>query len=199
MAYSGSQNDSKITSWIQLHNSNTNFKNKKIYLDSTWFTVTRDEGFESEKDFKNRAKYFGSFCKNLYNNSRIDLLKPIIEKISNYYVPIDSTELYKHIPERDKILYSTRCRVKNIQGRGKHKVTKRWTPHVLITRTGLALFHKKRNKPIFNSWYHVPKVIIKEPHRIKINSLPGVWKHSRTFFSIEKKALDNKTGLQVSQ
>ncbi len=154
--------------------------------------MINDEAFESKKELKKRLNNFGTFCQNLFDNARIDILKPLIEKMSNYYVPIDCTNLYKYVPERDKILYSTLCRVTNRRPGGRHDIVERWTPHVLITRTGLALFHKKKNRPIFNSWYQIPKIVIKDPHRIKINGLPGVWKHSRTFFSIEKKALDNR-------
>lgn len=191
IGYTGpTDNELNFSTWIKLHEGQTQIKKDGIYFDSISFIVIRDDGFESEKEFKIRAKNFGTFCKSLYNASEIEFLKEYIKDKSNYYVPIDFTELYQYIPERDKILYSTTCKATNKRFVGNRDITTKSTPHVLITRSGFAFISAKGESKgevgfIFNSWYNVSPIKIKEPTRIRILNLPGVWKNSRTFFSTE--------------
>lgn len=187
------QTELKFTTWIDIHDSKAaQFKKKQIYFDSTWFSVIRDEAYESEKDFKTRAKSFGNFCQSLYRASKSDYIKYFIKKTSNYYVPVESSNLYKYFPERDKILYSTLCEVLNKRPDYRPHggtIKKRWLSHVLISKSGFGFIEYQRNSCIFKYWREMPPIKIKNPDRIKIFKLPGVWKNSTTFFTA---SLDNR-------
>jgi len=54
---------------------------------------------------------------------------------SNIYVPIDSSNILKYIPENEIILYSTQCNVKEILVNAKSY----WKAHLIITESGIAI------------------------------------------------------------
>lgn len=53
-------------------------------------------------------------------------------------MPIKSSKLYKIIPDKDKIVYSTLCRVATKGKTGYQNKFYKWNTHVLITRNGFA-------------------------------------------------------------
>ncbi len=63
--------------------------------------------------------------------------------MSNFYVPIDYSNVSEVVPKGDDILYSTLCKIlRSRVGGGSIK----WKSHVLITESGCAFSVPKRRK-----------------------------------------------------
>ncbi len=133
------QTKSIFYKWVEIHDDKTlQIKKNKIYFNFTWYSVVRDEVYESKEDFKYRAKNFGSFCKDLYDATNNDYMKYFIEKNSKILVPINYSDLYDILPEGEKLLRSTLCavQIKNVKVASIGYRT--GIAHVLITKSGIA-------------------------------------------------------------
>jgi hypothetical protein len=94
----------------------------------------------------------------------------VILKVSNIYIPIDSSDLSKVIPEGEDIIYSSLCK-----GEGTYIANNKnyfWNSHLLMTNRGLyfiiplnARFSKKQiakldpKVEVFVPWYNVSNIV----------------------------------------
>ena len=190
----------KFFTWIDLHQGYNQFRNKKIYIDSTWFTAINFQESEPSKEFKNRAKRFGSFCEHMFSVYKYQFINYFLKNTSDYYVPLDHSTLNTLFPERDKILYSTLCKVRcryfNPHAIGPTKrSTKKWDTHLLMSRTGIAFKGNRRN--ICLPWTGVPKVKLRDNKTIRIRGLKfkGINNNNKTSFEVY---MDNRYESQDS-
>lgn len=86
------------------------------------------------------------------------------EQKENLFVPVDLSDLFVVIPNEDRVLYSTMCRViqkRNIYGaeavrRNVKKETKSWNSHLLISDSGFT-FYSSYEVPVFIYWNSIKK------------------------------------------
>lgn len=109
----------------------TSYKSRKCQFKNICFTVVNDEKYESNYDFKIRARRFGSICKELRYNAMI--------KNPHIYVPINFSYLKDIISPFDEILYSTICHMKRHYSIGNKHYWEKWDGHVLITNSFIYL------------------------------------------------------------
>ena len=80
LAYSKTEDNGQIKRkfylWSKMPDTPfTKLKKQRIYFNNTWFTVIRDEKYESEEIFNSRSKKFGDFCKEFFKVSREEHFK----------------------------------------------------------------------------------------------------------------------------
>ena len=84
------------------------------------------------------------------NHEQLNKFNKEVEKISNFYVPVNYSNLKEIISENDEILYSTLCKV-------KREIGYKFKSHLLITKEGFAYkksLKKGQNEPIFRKWFN---------------------------------------------
>lgn len=149
--------------WSQIHSdTSVYFKDNEIFINKTRFTLTRDENYESEENFKARAMNFSIFLNEIFNITESNYLKQKDFFEPEIYVPLNYSNLINIIPSGEIIIYSTLCKVSwgTVPGR-----LLQWTSHVLITSYGIAYF-KPTNmwtrgsmELKYSPWYDISKVL----------------------------------------
>jgi len=80
--------------------------------------------------------------------------------MSDFYVPIDFSDLQYIIPSGEQIIYSTLCKCASVETSGtKTKIT-RWKSHVLFTNNGVAYKRAGSIKNRYIPWVDVHGMIL---------------------------------------